>query len=69
MRKLLLIGLIVWYPASLSGQGFGKLKKTIVLERKLPAAVKLPGNAFDVKSWPRSRRTRARSWLPANCSP
>ena len=23
--------------------------KTIVLERKLPAAVKLPGNAFDVK--------------------
>jgi len=33
----------------LPGQGFGKLKKTIVLERKLPAAVKLPGNAFDVR--------------------
>ena len=49
MRKLLLIGLIVWYPALLPGQGFGKLKKTIVLERKLPAAVKLPGNAFNVK--------------------
>jgi hypothetical protein len=49
MRRLLLIGLIVWYPALLSGQGFGKLKKTIVLERKLPAAVKLPGNAFNVK--------------------
>jgi hypothetical protein len=49
MRRLLLIGLIVWYPALLPGQGFGKLKKTIVLERKLPAAVKLPGNAFDVK--------------------
>jgi hypothetical protein len=49
MRKLLLIGLMVWYPALLPGQGFGKLKKTIVLERKLPAAVKLPGNAFDVK--------------------
>jgi hypothetical protein len=49
MRKLPLIGLIVWYPALLPGQGFGKLKKTIVLERKLPAAVKLPGNAFDVK--------------------
>jgi hypothetical protein len=49
MRGLLLIGLIVWYPASLPGQGFGKLKKTIVLERKLPAAVTLPGNAFDVK--------------------
>jgi hypothetical protein len=49
MRRLPLIGLIVWYPALLPGQGFGKLKKTIVLERKLPAAVKLPGNAFNVK--------------------
>src|SRR5271157_2206327 len=49
MHKLLVIGLIVWYPGLLAGQGFGKLKKTIVLERKLPAAVKLPGNAFDVK--------------------
>ena len=49
MRKLLIVGLIVWYPAVLPGQGFGKLKKTIVLERKLPAAVKLPGDAFDVK--------------------
>jgi hypothetical protein len=50
MPKLLIIGLMVWYPALLPGQGFGKLKKTIVLERKLPAAVKLPGNAFDVKA-------------------
>jgi len=49
MRRWLLIALIVWYPALLPGQGFGKLKKTIVLERKLPAAVKLPGNAFNVK--------------------
>jgi hypothetical protein len=49
MRKLPLIGLIVLCPALLPGQGFGKLKKTIVLERKLPAAVKLPGNAFNVK--------------------
>src|SRR5271157_5149428 len=49
MRRLLLIGLIVLNPALLPGQGFGKLKKTIVLERKLPAAVKLPGNSFDVK--------------------
>jgi hypothetical protein len=49
MRKLLLAGLSVVCPVLLLGQGFGKLKKTIVLERKLPAAVKLPGNAFDVK--------------------
>jgi len=50
MRRLLAISLIVLCPALLPGQGFGKLKKTIVLERKLPAAVKLPGNAFDVKA-------------------
>jgi hypothetical protein len=49
MRRLPIIGLIVLCPALLPGQGFGKLKKTIVLERKLPAAVKLPGNAFNVK--------------------
>ncbi|MGD0779012.1 MAG: hypothetical protein ABSC05_40050 [Candidatus Solibacter sp.] len=49
MRRLPLVGLMVLCPALLPGQGFGKLKKTIVLERKLPAAVKLPGNAFDVK--------------------
>jgi hypothetical protein len=49
MRRLLLIGLIVLNPVLLPGQGFGKLKKTVVLERKLPAAAKLPGNAFDVK--------------------
>jgi hypothetical protein len=41
---------MVLCPALLPGQGFGALKKTIVLERKLPAAVKLPGNAFDVKA-------------------
>ncbi len=50
MCKLLLASLIVLCPALLSGQGFGALKKTIVLERKLPAAVKLPGNSFDVKA-------------------
>ena len=49
MRTLLLIGWIVLCPALLPGQGFGKLKKTIVLERKLPAAVRLPGDAFNVK--------------------
>jgi hypothetical protein len=50
MCKLLLSSLIVLCPALLPGQGFGTLKKTIVLERKLPAAVKLPGNAFNVKA-------------------
>jgi hypothetical protein len=50
MRRLPLIGLILLYPGWLAGQGFGTLKKTIVLERKLPAAVKLPGNSFDVKA-------------------
>jgi hypothetical protein len=48
MHRLPLICLILLCPAWLAGQGFGTLKKTIVLERKLPAAVKLPGNAFDV---------------------
>jgi hypothetical protein len=50
MRKLLLTVLLVCCPAVLPGQGFGTLKKTVVLERKLPAAVKLPGNAFNVKA-------------------
>jgi hypothetical protein len=33
----------------LSAQGFGGRKKTIVLQRKLPAAAKLPGSSFSVK--------------------
>ncbi|HUI79987.1 MAG TPA: hypothetical protein VLY24_18800 [Bryobacteraceae bacterium] len=40
-------------PGLVSAQGFsGKLgtKTTIVLERRLPAAVKLPGNSFAVKT-------------------
>jgi tetratricopeptide (TPR) repeat protein len=32
-----------------NGQGFGKFKKTITLERKLPAVVQLPGDTFNVK--------------------
>jgi hypothetical protein len=48
MRAWLLAGLVAACPMLLPGQGFGKLKKTIALERKLPAAVKLPGNAFNV---------------------
>jgi hypothetical protein len=50
MCKSLLASFIVLCPALLPGQGFGALKKTIVLERKLPAAVKLPGNGFNVKA-------------------
>src|ERR1035438_2530421 len=50
MCKLLLASFMVLCPALLSGQGFGTLTKPIVLERKLPAAVKLPGNAFNVKA-------------------
>src|SRR5271157_3572841 len=53
MRKLLGVGLLA-APLVLFGQGFGqglgKLKKNVVLERKLPAAVKLPGDAFNVKA-------------------
>lgn len=50
MCKLLFASLILLCPVLLPGQGFGSLKKTIVLDRKLPAAVKLPGNAFNVKA-------------------
>jgi hypothetical protein len=50
MRRLRLTGFVLLCPAWLAGQGFGTLKKTVVLERKLPAAVKLPGNSFDVKT-------------------
>lgn len=49
-RKLLLAAAVALCPALLSGQGFGAIKKTVTLERKLPAAVKLPGNAFSVKA-------------------
>jgi hypothetical protein len=45
--------LAVGCPANLSGQGFtGKLwgKTTVVLERKLPAALTLPGKSFSVKA-------------------
>lgn len=46
---LAVAGWMTLYPAAVRGQGFGKLKKSIVLQRKLPAAVKLPGHAFNVK--------------------
>ncbi len=47
------IALLFALPAALFAQGFsGKLgqKTTVVLERRLPAAVKLPGNSFSVKT-------------------
>jgi hypothetical protein len=50
MRKLPFCVAMILCPVLLSGQGFGKIKKTVVLERKLPAAVKLPGDSFAVKA-------------------
>jgi tetratricopeptide (TPR) repeat protein len=47
------VALAASWPAALPGQGFsGKLgtKTTIVLDRKLPAAVTLRGNSFSVKA-------------------
>jgi tetratricopeptide (TPR) repeat protein len=52
-RGLIAIALVAGSPAMLSAQGFtGKLgtKTTIVLDRKLPAAVNLRGNSFSVKA-------------------
>ena len=52
-RGLMVIALAASWPATLPGQGFsGKLgtKTTIVLDRKLPAAVALRGNSFSVKA-------------------
>src|SRR5262245_16370195 len=48
MRKCVVFFCIL-IPAVAPGQGFGGRKKTIVLERKLPAAAKLPGSSFTVK--------------------
>jgi hypothetical protein len=55
MRRLVFTAsLILAIPFLTFGQGFGqgiaKLKKTIVLQRKLPAAVELPGSTFAVKA-------------------
>jgi hypothetical protein len=54
MRKLLCVGLLAVTPIVLFGQGFGqgiaKTKKSLVLERKLPAAATLKGSAFNVKA-------------------
>ena len=49
MRKLVVFSCMVFVPAMMLAQGFGGRKKTIVLERKLPAAAKLPGSSFNVK--------------------
>jgi tetratricopeptide (TPR) repeat protein len=52
-RRLIAIALTAACPAMLFAQGFtGKLgtKTTIVLDRKLPAAVNLRGNSFSVKA-------------------
>ena len=44
------VGSLALFPAISAGQGFGKIKKSLTLERALPAAVKLPGSSFDVKA-------------------
>src|ERR1700726_2968678 len=49
MERLLAVGLIAFCPPAMIGQGFGKLKKNVTLDRKLPAAVTMPGSSFDVK--------------------
>jgi hypothetical protein len=52
MRRLALTASF-FVPCLTFGQGFGhgiaKLKKTVTLERKLPAAIQLPGSTFQVK--------------------
>ena len=49
-RKWLVVVGVALCPAVLLGQGFGAVKQSVTLERKLPAAVKLPGNSFNVKA-------------------
>ncbi len=43
-------GCVAICPGVVLGQGFGAAKQSVTLERKLPAAVKLPGNSFSVKA-------------------
>jgi len=52
MRTLVLAGMLALSASLLGGQGFGWFinHKTITLERKLPAAVQLPGPTFTVKT-------------------
>src|ERR1022692_777129 len=49
-RKWLVAGCVAICPGVVLGQGFGAAKQSVTLERKLPAAVKLPGNSFSVKA-------------------
>ena len=46
---LLLSSQMALHVAGTRAQGFGIAKKTVKLQRKLPAAVQLPGPGFDVK--------------------
>lgn len=48
-RAFLTIAMLVLGAGAIFAQGFGKVKKSVVLERKLPAAVTLPGKSFEVK--------------------
>lgn len=39
---------MILYPALVFGQGFGAIKKSVILERRLPAAAKFTANSFAV---------------------
>lgn len=49
VTKVVMVTLAVLIPSLLPAQGFGKLKKTITLERRLPAAVHITANSYSVK--------------------
>jgi hypothetical protein len=56
MRISLLLLLVVSSALPSYGQGFGKTKRKVTLERRLPAAVHLTGTAIQVKSSARDPR-------------
>jgi hypothetical protein len=59
-RKRLIAGCAAIWPIAVFAQGFGAVKQSVTLERKLPAAVRLPGNNFSVK-------TSAEAGVGVNC--
>ena len=49
MRNWMLVGCAGLCPALAMAQGFGAVKTAVTLERRLPAAVRMPGNSFSVR--------------------
>jgi hypothetical protein len=41
--------LLAWQSARISAQGFGSSKKTIILQRKLPGLIHMPGAGIDIR--------------------